>query len=237
MQAPQNDVHICMWRCDMTHWMCGGCGYYVSAPVPPKRCPGCSATCVFRDVTCYRPECGGEGNMDPLLVGAALRDTVGEPVRVKPEQTLAITEAVCTVELFAGLSEKERWMVESLGRHEFYVGAAIMCTKGAEARKLYIVEDGLVAMQSDVGNGASASVRVLSSSEAFGWSALVPPYLVTATAVALTDTHLLAIQREALLRLMRAEPSLGLAILQNLSAVMSLRLRRLEKELLELARR
>ena len=57
----------------MTHWMCTNCGYYLHAPAPPNRCPQCGQTCAFNDVTCYRPVCGGERNLDPLLVGNTLR--------------------------------------------------------------------------------------------------------------------------------------------------------------------
>jgi hypothetical protein len=35
----------------------------------PDRCPSCQQTCTFSDVTCYIPDCGGPGNIDPRLVG------------------------------------------------------------------------------------------------------------------------------------------------------------------------
>ncbi|HLE02529.1 MAG TPA: hypothetical protein VI877_03465, partial [Dehalococcoidia bacterium] len=54
----------------MAHWMCTNCGYHLQAASPPERCPGCQQACPFNNVTCYHPECGGEGNIDPLLVGA-----------------------------------------------------------------------------------------------------------------------------------------------------------------------
>ena len=51
----------------MTYWMCQSCQYCMDSAAPPDRCPHCEEKCTFRDVTCYRPECGGEGNIDPLL--------------------------------------------------------------------------------------------------------------------------------------------------------------------------
>jgi rubredoxin len=53
----------------MAHWMCTACGYYLQSLAPPQRCPSCETCCVFNNVTCYRPECGGEDNIDPLLAG------------------------------------------------------------------------------------------------------------------------------------------------------------------------
>ena len=51
----------------MPYWMCELCGHCLNAWRPPVECPHCCQVCSFRDVTCYRPECGGEQNVDPLL--------------------------------------------------------------------------------------------------------------------------------------------------------------------------
>ena len=50
-----------------THWKCGTCGYTLEAATPPKTCPECRQECEFKDVTCYIPECGGPGQVDPRL--------------------------------------------------------------------------------------------------------------------------------------------------------------------------
>jgi rubredoxin len=51
-----------------SYWKCKQCRLLITAPRPPELCPGCSATCPFVDVTCYAPECGGPGNIDPRLL-------------------------------------------------------------------------------------------------------------------------------------------------------------------------
>lgn len=48
-------------------WKCSNCGYTLQAPAPPETCPGCNEKCAFIDVTCYTPECGGPGNIDPQV--------------------------------------------------------------------------------------------------------------------------------------------------------------------------
>jgi hypothetical protein len=50
-----------------TYFMCQFCGHCMSGSNPPDICPHCNKKCSFRDVTCYRPECGGPGGIDPLL--------------------------------------------------------------------------------------------------------------------------------------------------------------------------
>jgi len=53
----------------MAEWKCSNCGYQLTNDTPPTQCPQCKEKCEFSDVTCYIPECGGEGsgNTDPRL--------------------------------------------------------------------------------------------------------------------------------------------------------------------------
>ncbi len=49
------------------HWKCTKCGFTMEAARPPETCPQCKDSCEFKDVSCYLPECGGVGNIDPRL--------------------------------------------------------------------------------------------------------------------------------------------------------------------------
>ncbi len=72
----------------MAHWMCTNCGHYLQTVEKPKQCPSCNEVSVFSDVTCYRPECGGETSVDPQLVEATvkkiLRTHMGAKLSTKP---------------------------------------------------------------------------------------------------------------------------------------------------------
>jgi len=48
-------------------WKCGNCGNTIQAASPPDRCPACKENCEFKDVSCYTPDCGGPGTIDPRL--------------------------------------------------------------------------------------------------------------------------------------------------------------------------
>jgi len=233
----------------MIHWMCTSCGYYLQASRPPDRCPSCNETCVFNNVTCYRPECGSERNMDPLLVSATLKaltgtfkEAVGRPVPSitgAPKGAVArpvpsIIEGLPVVEFFGNLTEEQKQRVTRLGRTEIYEPNAIICTQGDAARKLYLVDEGQVVVESETPRGIRIPIIAVSTGEVFGWSALVPPYRFTATVRALSRTRILAIEREALLTFMQAAPALGLTIMQNISGIMATRLRNLEIELIDL---
>ena len=211
----------------MTHWMCSNCGYYLYGSTPPDPCPGCKQKCVFRDVTCYRPECGGEANVDPLLVGAALGVLARPPRTASPHKAQRLSIGA----LFAGLSEEQKQRMRSLMHAETYEANAVIITEGAEAHKLYLVEEGQVAVEPEVSAGMRIPVTVVTPGVVLGWSAVVPPYRSTATGRALTQTRVLAIERDALLALMRDDPYLGIKIMQNVAGAIASRLRSLEMEL------
>ncbi len=53
--------------CNLTYWKCLKCGYTITAVKPPNVCPECEEKCDFLNVTCYTPDCGGPGNIDPRI--------------------------------------------------------------------------------------------------------------------------------------------------------------------------
>ena len=53
----------------MTWFKCSKCGYTFEIETPPDQCPSCKENCTFIDTTCYTPECGGPGNIDPRIKG------------------------------------------------------------------------------------------------------------------------------------------------------------------------
>jgi len=213
----------------MTHWMCTTCGYYLQSAMAPDLCPSCKQVCAFNDVTCYDAECGGEQNIDHLLVGSTLRNLKGVPdPAAKPKPMPLPTETLPLVEILRGLNEQEKQQLKGLGRLESYEPNAVIFNEGAEARKFYLVEEGQVAVESMLDRGMRFPISVVSVGQAFGWSALVPPHVYTATVVALSNIRVIAIEREKLLNQMQANTSLGLTIMQNVASMISSRLRSLE---------
>jgi hypothetical protein len=213
----------------MTHWMCTTCGYYLQGATAPDLCPSCRHVCAFNDVTCYHTECGGEQNIDPLLVGSTLRNLKGVPgAAAKPIPMPLPTETLPLVDILKGLNGQEKQQFKGLGRMEHYEPNTVIFNEGAEARKFYLVEEGQAAVESVLARGMRFPISLVSTGQAFGWSALVPPHLYTATVVALSDLRVLAIERERLLAKMQTNTSFGLTIMQNVASMISSRLRSLE---------
>jgi CRP-like cAMP-binding protein len=219
----------------MTHWMCVNCGYYLQTELPPDRCPGCNQACVFNNVTCYRPDCGGERNIDPLLVGSILGSLTKANVSKTQAPQISIQETAAPMtEILSGLDERQKAKVKSIGHLKSYDQGLVICRKGEKSQKLYLVEEGQVAVQSELGTGAMVPLTIVSEGQAFGWSVLVPPYILTASVVASTKVRVLAIDREPLLSLMHSEPTLGCTIMQNIASIIALRLHNVEQEMIGL---
>ena len=215
----------------MTHWMCTTCGYYLQGSGPPERCPSCSQVCAFNDVTCYRPECGGDTNIDPLLVGHTLKMLKGTPEPAVKPKYAPPSEGFPSIAILRGLSEEQRQQFRNLGRIAYYEPQTVIFNEGVEAWKFYSVEEGQVGVESRLAEGMRFPISIVSVGQAFGWSALVRPYLYTATAVAMSQTRVIAFEREALLSQMRENPELGFAVMQNIATIVSSRLRNLAQEL------
>jgi rubredoxin len=238
----------------MAHWMCTTCGYYLQASGPPDRCPSCDQKIPFNDVTCYRPECGGEQNIDPLTVSNTLKALKGglkptapfkpaspssKPIplveilmgrNVDAEEDLDQLSfwAMSQVEILRGLTKEQRAQVRSLGRIEQFDNGVTIFTEGEGAKKIYLVEEGRVAVESQVVRGMRLPISILYPGQAFGWSALVSPHLYTATVTTLYKTRVIAIDHESLDALMKSDLSLGLRIMENVASIVASRLRNLE---------
>ena len=219
----------------MTHWMCTSCGYYLQSAVMPDRCPSCRQASAFNNVTCCRPDCGGEQNIDPLLVGTTLRTLTGVPKPTDKSNLLPLsTEPLPVVEILRGLDDQEKRHLIELGRVEHYESNVVIVKEGAEAQTFYLVEEGQVTVESQLTRGRLFPISIISVGQAFGWSALVPPYLYRATVVTQSKAKVVAIDRAELLHRMQTDTSFGLKIMQNVAATISARLRSMELALMGL---
>jgi CRP-like cAMP-binding protein len=237
----------------MTHWMCSKCGYYLQGTEPPNKCPGCNQYCVFQDVTCYRPECGGENNIDPLLVGAALGTLTTVKQRTPKESALSgvgalqkeiiagepkglstSIETFTQAKIFNGLNEQQKQQLTRLGKIRNYSSGDVVCIAGTESRGLLLVEEGEVMVELEYSKGMYVPISVLGPGQAFSWSALLPPYRHTSTVVALSKTKVNAIERDALLEYIKDFPAVGVTLMENIATLIASRLANLEAELVGL---
>jgi hypothetical protein len=215
--------------------MCTACGFLVSENDAPEKCDGCSREVNFNDVTCYRAECGGEENVDPLLIGATLRAIGrkgGPSRRATSKPSPKLPDDIESVAIFRGLSEEQISRVLALGVKETFPSGTTVFHQGDEARALYIVDSGRVAINTSIQDGKWAPVCIVPSGGVFGWSCLVPPYQFTASATTFKETSVTRFEGSKLRELFSREPAIGYVMIQNVGGLISSRLKNARLELI-----
>jgi len=138
---------------------------------------------------------------------------------------MVAAEELWKLDVFKGLTENEVKALSDISEKVDLKAGQFVFREGEEARDLFILLAGRVSMLLEVGRGREAVVHSVDAGEAFGWSALVQPYRFTATAKALEESRVVAVDGQALKKLMDKDCYLGFVIMEKLAELISSRLR------------
>jgi CRP/FNR family cyclic AMP-dependent transcriptional regulator len=136
------------------------------------------------------------------------------------------------LDLFDGLSAPELKKLEGISELVDYPRGAFIFIENEEARKLYIMLEGKAAVQFETARHQEAVVHIASSGEAFGWSAMVQPYRFTASARAIEDSRVVAVDGEKLRMFLKDNCHIGFVIMEKLAQAISNRLRETRLQLI-----
>jgi CRP/FNR family cyclic AMP-dependent transcriptional regulator len=138
------------------------------------------------------------------------------------------------VEIFENLSPEQLQRIAAIAREERYRRGEVIFRENTLGDSMYVVLDGEVEIQVDprilgeaVPQGtAPASITVVRRGQDFGEIALVDQGVRSASAICRSRTvQLLAIPREAFLRLCQEDPVMGYRVMFNIAADMASRMR------------
>jgi len=127
-------------------------------------------------------------------------------------------------DLFRGLNEAQLRAIKGMCTTEVYEPGALIQKQGELADKLYIIEEGLVAIIVEIGPLSQRQLQAASDFEAFGWSAAIPPHISTATVKAIERSKVLSIHRAAILDLCSTDCRLGCTVYREIARVIADRL-------------
>ena len=105
----------------------------------------------------------------------------------------------------------------AMGEHQPHKAGAVVFNEGDIGSSFHIVVSGEVVVEKNK-NGQVVPLARLGAGECFGEMALVDQSPRTASAVAETECALLAINRAALIALVKDEPAVGLTMLRSVAA-------------------
>jgi CRP/FNR family cyclic AMP-dependent transcriptional regulator len=134
----------------------------------------------------------------------------------------------------SGLSPHARSRLADCAALRPYTAGATILREGQETDPLGIVTVGRVALRLLVPERGAVTIMTVEPGDVVGWSALVPPYRSTSTAVALEPTTLLAFDVEELRRALADDAELAATVYPRLLEAVARRLGGTRHQLLDL---
>ena len=127
-------------------------------------------------------------------------------------------------DLFRELNDEQLSLVEKICTAEVYEPGAIIHRANTIIERLYVIEEGLVGIILEPGPLSHRQLQAVCNFETFGWEAVIPPHLATATAKALEKTKVLAFNGNELCELCHTKPQVGCPICRAVARVVADRL-------------
>jgi len=136
-------------------------------------------------------------------------------------------------ELFNGLEDAELGEIAKLCRERVCEPESICFTEGSKAEDLYLLRAGEVEIVFQSPRRCSkATVTIIGPGRVFGWSALVEPGILTASARCTKRAQVILIRGADLIDIFEKNSRIGYVVMKNLSAVIASRLTRTRQALL-----
>ncbi len=137
------------------------------------------------------------------------------------------TEILKSFNLFSGLSQTELAGIAKLCRERAYESGSVIFTIGGSATDVYLLDTGKVDIQIEFKiyeYETVATVYTVGKGEIFGWSALVPPHRLTASARCEGKADVIMVNGKELMEFLEKDRRIGYVVMKNLSALISSRL-------------
>jgi len=160
----------------------------------------------------------------------------GNIFKNKSGQNQNIRQFLKNTPLFAQLRKREFRDIEHLIHRRQYKSSEVVFWQGEPGVGMYIVQSGEVGIFQDYDTAEQKQLACLSQGDFFGEMALLEDDNRSATAVSLSESHLLGVFHPDLFDLFERKPELGIKVLVTLANMLAQRLRKASLELQQLAK-
>lgn len=135
-------------------------------------------------------------------------------------------------ELFNELSDDELDKIALFCSDMVVPEGVMLFSQGRKADRLYIVTEGLVALQMATRvphaiQSRRTTIAICGEGEVVGWSSMVDPFRYTLTAMVWESCKLICIDAGFLREAVAADPTMGFQVMRSLSGIMSNRIRQI----------
>ena len=160
----------------------------------------------------------------------------GNIFKAKNGERQTLLQQLKHIPLFAELSKGELKEIERLIHLRRYKNNEVIFWEDEPGVGMYIVHQGEVGIYKAYGTAEQRQLAHLQTGDFFGEMALLEDESRSATAVALTDSHLLGLFHPDMFDLFTRKPQLGIKLLAALAGMLAKRLRKTNLDLWELAK-
>jgi toluene monooxygenase system ferredoxin subunit len=138
------------------------------------------------------------------------------------EKPADATRVLGQARFFSGLNEAQLARVAALGRARAFPQDTRIYTVGDAVDDFYVLADGMVRFTLGLGKRDTSAGDIIRRGDVFGWAPLVEGHSRRiATAYCLTACEVVAIDGEALTRLMESDAGLGYALMKKLAVLLT----------------
>lgn len=135
----------------------------------------------------------------------------------------------------SGLTAEQAEKLAELAREVSFAKDEIVFRERDWATRLFLVLEGCVFLRAKFSRGsATVNFASIGPSEFLGWSAVVPPHRLTAEAMAVMPTKVLAFDGNELLKLCDQDPSLGYVLMRHLLTTVGKRLTATRRQMFDM---
>ncbi|UCC85696.1 MAG: cyclic nucleotide-binding domain-containing protein [Anaerolineales bacterium] len=147
-------------------------------------------------------------------------------------------EIIASFSSFSSLEEDEIKAMAILAEERRYATGEFIFREGGQASNMYLLLEGRVElmMNTNADGDQHAVVMTVGPDEVFGWSSLVEPYELTASARCAVPVRVVALAASGMRALMTMKCSLGFRMMQKACQTASARLRATREQLLSTVR-
>lgn len=138
--------------------------------------------------------------------------------------------------IFKGLNEREIEILAGIAREETYDAGKRIFEEKALANNLYLTLDGQVEIKIRGDGDNYVIIDRIEGGDIFGWSAVVEPRTFTAAAWTTEKTNIIILGGEELGDIFEKNTHIGYRVVREIAAVISRRLKAMEKKFVETMR-
>jgi len=139
--------------------------------------------------------------------------------------------------IFRGLNDREIEIIAGIAREETYDAGKRIFEEKALANNLYLALDGEVEIKIRGDGEKYVIIDRIGSNDIFGWSAVVEPRTFTAAAWTTKKTNIIILGGEELGDIFEKNTHIGYRVVREIAAVISRRLKAMEKKFVEIMRK